>query len=83
MKTSEQKNEINIFWPCTLTILADIMLAAVIVFVIGEAIPSDFDYSLGPIIFSALLTRDAATDMRIDVAIERAFRARNLDGGSQ
>lgn len=83
MKTSEQKKQINIFWPGLLTIISDILLAVVIVYVIGQAIPGDVEYSLGTIIFMALLARDGATDMRIDVAIERAFRARNLDGGSQ
>jgi len=61
-----------------LTIIADIALAAAIVFVIGKAIPCDFDYYLGTLICMALMTRDAATDMRINMWIEKTASRKNL-----
>lgn len=82
MKTSEQKNEINIFWPCCLTFLADIMLAATIILAIGQA-TGNYDWTLGALITTGLLTRGGATDMRISMWIEKRRREINLDGGSQ
>jgi hypothetical protein len=79
MKTSEREKPINIFWPSFLTILSDVWPAAVIVIIIGMAVPGDFDYSLGTFIAMALLMRDGATDLRTVVAIAREFRRRNLD----
>ena len=75
----ESKKPVRIFWPCFLTIIADIALAATIVIVIGKAVPGDFDYSLGTFILMALLTRDAATDIRINMWIEKTLREKNLD----
>ena len=76
---SESEKPVRIFWPCFLTILADIALAAMIVIVIGKAVPGDFEYSLGTLIFMALLMRDAATDIRINMWIEKTFHEKNLD----
>ena len=71
---SESQKPIGLFWPCFLTIISDIALAAVIVIIIGKAVPSDFDYSLGTFILMALFTRDAATDIRINMWIEKKLR---------
>jgi len=76
---SESQKPIGLFWPCFLTIISDIALAAVIVIIIGKAVPSDFDYSLGILIFLALLMRDGATDIKTSIAIAQEFRRRNLD----
>ena len=75
----ESQKPIGLFWPCFLTIISDIALAAVIVIIIGKAVPSDFDYSLGILIFLALLMRDGATDIRINMWIEKTFHEKNLD----
>jgi len=80
---SESEKPIGIFWPCFLTIISDIALAAVIVIIIGKAIPGDFDYSLGTFIVMALQTRGGATDMRINMWIRKMLREKNLDGESR